>query len=128
MGKGKSSTKEIKFSEINVEFITVKEDKFNNNVYYFKVNEENTKLVQLIQSGKDKNYILPLWITKEDNIIIKIKEKFIKKFKYDTREDYIISVNFIYFEINEETKGYYVKQIDVKNKETNMEIEIVDDN
>ncbi len=128
MGKDKSNTKEIKFSEINVEFITVKEDKFENNVYYFKVNEENTKLVQLIQSGKYKNHILPLWITKEDNIIIKIKEKFIKKFKYDTREDYIISVNFIYFEINEETKGYYVKQIDVKNKETNMEIEIVDDN
>ena len=128
MGKGSKSTKELTFSEINVEFITVKEDKFKNNVYYFKVNEENTKLVQLIQSGKDKNYFLPLWITKEDNIIIKIKEKYIKKFKYDTREDYIIYVNFVYFEINEETKGYYVKQIDVKNKETNMEIEIVDDN
>ncbi len=112
MGKGKP-VKVINVEGIDVEFLSAKKDKYNQLIHYFKVNGSHQKLSSMLQSGQDKGYLMPLWQTEENNIIIKIKNKFIKKsFKFDKGGDYFINVSFNDFTTNgedKETKGYYLK-------------------
>ena len=72
MGKGTKAVKVINVSGIDVEYLSSKKDKFDNIVHFFKLNGINEKLSSMLQSGKDKGYLMPLWQTDDGNTIIKI--------------------------------------------------------
>ena len=134
MVKGKTPTKIITVDNIDVEFLSVKKDRYNNIVYYFKVIGDVNKLTSMLQSGKDKGYIMPMWMTDKNEIILKIKNKYIKKsFIFHKGENYLLSVSFNYFitEGNEDkqTNGYYLKLDSYKQEnETEVEFDEGDDN
>ena len=122
MGKGKSQVKIINVNDIDVEYLSSKRDKYENLIHYFKVNGINDRLASMIQSGKDKSYLMPMWQTDDGKIIIKIKNKCIKKgFKFEKSSDYLINVSFNYFTISEEVKGYYLKLDSYKTQEEEMD-------
>ena len=80
MAKGKKPTNIITVYNIDVEFISVKKDTYNNIVYYFNVSGEVNTLTSMLQSGKDTGYVMPMWMTDKNEIILNIKNKYIKMY------------------------------------------------
>ena len=127
MVKAKTPAKVITVDNINSEFISVKKDAYNNIVYYFKVNGEMNKLSSMLQSGKDKGYSMPMWMTEKAEIFLKIKDKHIKKdFMFRKNENYILNITFNYFimegNADKQINGYFLKLVSYKNQDE-MEVE-----
>ena len=72
MAKGNNPTKIITVDNIDVEFHSVKKDRYNNIVYYFNVTGEVNKLTSMLQSCEYKCYIMPMLLTCKIEIILKL--------------------------------------------------------
>jgi len=110
-GRPKKSNKLIEINDIRCQFLTSKEDKYENNISYIKI-VDTKKLKPILCEGNDNNK-LPLWLTDEELYIVKVKNKFMKN---DHQPNDLLNGSFEFkqysFE-NEENKliqGYYVSK------------------
>ena len=133
-GRPQKNNNNIIINDINVEYLSTKTDKYDNSIAYFKLTEPKSKLKPLFDTTiQNKEGIkLPLWITEEQDVIIKIKEKWLN-ISDDLQQlsHYILNVDFNSFSLDTDNgtmKGYYAKVIRIKKKKMDTILDINDDN
>ena len=104
----------IQTNDLLVEFISNKQNQYNNEYYYFKVIDKDVDLkLKYIIPLFNKNLLFPIWKTPEQEYIIKVKEKHINNLTILKRKEiYSIDVVFNSFIINNQPKsieGYFSK-------------------
>ena len=110
-GRPKKNTKLIEIDNIRCEFITSKEDKYENKISYIKI--VDTKKLKPILSESNETCKLPLWLTDEELYMLKVKTKFMKT-DHAPHDFLNASLEFkLYSFENDESKliqGYYVSK------------------
>ena len=110
-GRPKKNTKLIEINDIRCEYITSKEDKYENNISYIKI--VDTKKLKPILAESNETCKLPLWLTDEELYMLKVKTKFMKT-DHEPHDFLNASFEFkLYSFENEENKliqGYYVSK------------------
>ena len=129
-GRPAKSNTTININDLLVEFISKQENNYKANICYFKVVDIDAKnKMKPMRNLEEDDVRMPYWKDK-DNIILKVKEKFV-----NTKDDlksgfYTAHLDFEYYSIEDlendkSLKGYYLKvQGLVKTK---MEIDIAYD-
>ena len=110
--------------DLSVKFLSVKADKYDNSIAYFKIVDDKfkSKLKVLLALSGDPTLILPLWKTDKEDYILKVKSKHVhlppKHLK--TSEVYDINFEFLPFEFENKEgktlKGYYAKVVSLGSK------------
>ena len=81
MGRPSKDNYTIKVNEIQINLLSQKQDKYNNEIVYFKVVDVNakTKMKQLLAmyDNPDSPLKLPFFIGETGDIILRVKERFI---------------------------------------------------
>ena len=121
-------------NDINVEYLSTKSDKFDNDVIYFKMLDPKNKLKDVINTQvNDKDVKLScIWSTETQDIILKVKSKWINVADdLQPSANYVMNADFSYYSMEAENgmiKGYYIKVTKIKIKKMNFNVEIDDDN
>ena len=119
-GRPVKNTNTIRVDDLDVEFLSKKENDYNADICYFKVVDANTKTkLKLIQSVEEDEIRMPYWKTEKHELILKVKDKFINYDQELHRGNlYSINVDFESYSIEnieKPVKGYYCKSQGVKN-------------
>ena len=137
MGYKKSIPKtnnNIIINDINVEYLSTKSDKFDNEVIYFKMLDPKNKLKAVLDTQvNDKDVKLScIWLTDTQDIILKVKSKWLNiSDDLQPLANYVMNADFSYYSMDAENgtlKGYYIKVTKIKVKKMNFTVEINDDN
>ena len=111
-GRPRKETKLIEINDIRCEYITTKEDKYENEVSYIKIVDSGykQKLKPILDQSCDECK-LPLWKTDEGLYLLKVKRKFMPKNEFEQNELFNGTLVFKqYCFENDENKllqGYY---------------------
>jgi hypothetical protein len=104
----------IDIDDLNLEYICTKEDKYNNEISYFKAIdvESKKKLEKLLDN---ENFRYPFWKS-EKSLMIKTKSKYIEDF-IKLNPNGIIKADIVlkYYDMDE-FKGYYISKFNFKNE------------
>ena len=101
----------MEYSDLHVEFLSNKKDKYDNDFAYFKVIDNDLKKIYDLHVDKS----VPLWRTADKNdLILKVKTKNIPKYELNKMTKYIINVSFVPFSVGKST-GYYAIIRDIKS-------------
>ena len=118
-GRPQKNNNNIIINDLNVEYLSTKVDKFDNSIVCFKLIDPKNKLKAVIDTQlTDKDIkISCIWSTDTQDVILKIKEKWINTITDDLQvyTNYIITADFTYYAMDSDNgpiKGYYIK---VKN-------------
>ena len=120
----------IIINDVNVEYLSTKTDKFDNTIAYFKWTDPNNNIKPIIDTqANDKDIKLPIWNTDTQDVILKVREKWINVADdLQTLTNYVINVDFTAYSIDTENgnmKGYYMKFAKIKKKKVE---DVNDDN
>ena len=121
-------------NDINVEYLSTKKDKFDNEILYFKLIDPKNKLKPIIDTQvADKDIKLScIWSTDTQDIILKVKEKWLNVADdLQTLTNYVINADFTAYSLdtdNGNMKGYYIKVPRIKKKKMDSTLDINDDN
>ena len=130
-GRPQKNNNNIFINDINVEYLSSKQDKFDNNVIYLKLQDPKSKLKPVIDTQvSDKDIKLScIWTTETQDVILKVKDKWLcVADELQTLTNYVINADFTAYSMdtdNGNMKGYYIKIPKIKKKK--ME-DINDDN
>ena len=129
-GRPSTNTNTIRVDDLDVEFLSKKENDYGADICYFKVVDANTKTkLKLIQSVEEDEIRMPYWKTRKRELILKVKDKFINYDQELQRGNlYGINVDFESYSIDnieKPVKGYYCKVQGVKKIQ--FEIDVPDD-
>ena len=130
-GRPQKNNNNIIINDINVEYLSTKKDKFDNEISYFKLNDPTNKLKPTIDTQvADKDMKLScIWSTDTQDIILKIKDKWLNvSDDLQTLTNYVINADFTAYSLdtdNGSLKGYYIKIPKIRKKENE---DINDDN
>jgi len=109
--------KTITIKDLEVQFVSKKENNFKTMMYYFKiVDYQARKKLKLFNTLSDK-LTKPIWKTDEDEYLLKVKEAHIEKVAIEKKERFnveVVLVGYHDFKDKENTKGYYAKVINMK--------------
>ena len=131
-GRPQKNNNNILINDINVEYLSTKVDKFDNSVVYLKLTDPKNKLKPIIDiQANDNDIRLPIWITETQDVILKVKEKWLSVADdLQPLSNYVINADFTAYSMDNENgntlKGYYIKIPKIKKKKN--EIDINDDN
>ena len=130
-GRPSTNTNTIRVDDLDVEFLSKKENDYNADICYFKVVDANTKTkLKQVKAVEEDEIRMPYWKTEpKRELILKVKDKSIN---YDQelqrRNLYNINVDFESYSIDnieKPVKGYYCKVQGVKKIQ--FEIDVPDD-
>ena len=130
-GRPQKNNNNIIINDINVEYLSTKKDKFDNEISYFKLNDPKNKLKAIFDTQvADKDIKLScIWSTDTQNIILKVKEKLLNVADdLQTLTNYVINADFTAYSLdtdNGNMRGYYIKIPKIKKKKNE---DINDDN
>ena len=131
-GRPQKNNNNILINDINVEYLSTKKDKFDNEISYFKLIDPKNKLKQIIDTQvADKDIKLScIWTTDTQDIILKVKSKWINAETDDLLPltNYVINSDFTAYSLDTENgnmKGYYIKIPKIKKRKNE---DINDDN
>ena len=113
-----TSNKNILLDKFIVQYIYKFTDKFDNELYIFKVNDEVSfiKIKKILKQAKKDNLITNFSYEKDDELFIKVKKQHIKtttKVKFEKEQCYESHLNLVYYDYKDKT-GYYATMIDPK--------------
>ena len=98
--------------DLKVKFISSKVDNYDNMISYFKVVDKDIKKkLKMVNKMSDTIY-KPFWITDDNETMMKIKTKHIKRKDLIQNNEYICDIDLIPFYVEKtanELKGYYAK-------------------
>ena len=130
-GRPQKNNNNIIVNDINVEYLSTKKDKFDNEISYFKLIDPKNKLKPIIDTQvADKDIKLScIWSTDTQDIILKVKEKWLNVADdLQTLTNYVINADFTAYSLdtdNGNMRGYYIKVPKIKKKKNE---DINDDN
>ena len=131
-GRPVKNTNTIRVDDLDVEFLSKKENNYGADICYFKVVDESTKAkFKHIKALEEDDIRMPYWKTEDKHeLILKIKHKFINYNQELQRGNlYSIKVDFESYAIDnieKPIKGYYCKVQGVKKIQF-FEIDIADE-
>ena len=114
-GRPTNNNNNIIINDINVEYLSMKTDKFDNSVVYLKLTDPKNKLKPIIDTqANDKDIKLScIWTTDTQDVILKVKEKWLNVADdLQTLTNYVINADFTAYSLDTENgtvKGYYIK-------------------
>ena len=130
-GRPQKNNNNIIINDINVEYLSTKKDKFDNEISYFKLIDPKNKLKPIIDTQvADKDIKLScIWSTDTQDIILKVKDKWLNVADdLQTLTNYVINADFTAYSLDTENgnmRGYYIKVPKIKKKKNE---DINDDN
>jgi len=134
-GRPTKNNNNIIINDISVEYLSTKNDKFDNSIVYFKLIDPKSKLKTVTDTqANDKDIKLScIWTTDTQDIILKIKEKWINISTDDlqTLTNYVVNIDFTAYSMdtaNGNMKGYYIKIPKIKKKKMDSMLDVNDDN
>ena len=120
-GRPAKNLNNIIINELLVEYLSTKEDKFDNDISYFKIVDSafRVKLKPLFSLNDDGNLKLPIWQTEDKNEhILKVKKRWIGPLKNLIKNElYNIDITFENYSMETDNgviKGYYAKVPTIK--------------
>ena len=115
-GRPTKNNNNILINDINVEYLSTKTDKFDNTIVYFKLLDAKSKLKTVMDTqANDKDIKLScIWTTETQDIILKVKEKWINAATDELQPltNYVVNADFTAYSLDTENgnmKGYYIK-------------------
>ena len=110
--------KNIWLSDFQMQYIYKFTDKFDNDLYVFKVNKDSElkKIKKEIKKMEKDNLLTGFTYEKENELYIKVKSQHIKKLKkinFEKEENYKTHLNMVYYDFKDK-QGYYATMIDTK--------------
>ena len=134
-GRPQKNNNNIIINDLSVEYLSTKADKFDNTIVYFKLIDPKSKLKPVIDTQvNDKDIKLScIWTTDTQDIILKIKEKWINTSTDDLQPltNYTVNADFTAYSLDTENgnmKGYYIKIAKIKKKKIDSTLDFNDDN
>lgn len=134
-GRPQKNNNNIIINDVTVEYLSTKADKFDNTIVYFKLLDAKSKLKPVIDTQvNDKDIKLScIWTTDTQDIILKIKEKWINTSTDDLQPltNYTVNADFTAYSLDTDTgnmKGYYIKIPKIKKKKMDNMLDVNDDN
>ena len=136
-GRPKSNHNTVPVNELIVEYLSTKNDNYNNEVSYFKIVDPafRAKLKPLFSLNDEGLLKIPIWATDKMEHILKAKAKFVNSSQDLVKNALcIININFEFYSMDDVgdggVKGYYAKIIKVvpSTPPPGIEIEIDDEN
>ena len=134
-GRPTKNNNNILINYVSVEYLSTKTDKFDNIIVYFKLLDAKSKLKPVIDTQvNDKDIKLScIWTTDTQDIILKIKEKWINTSTDDLQPltNYTVNADFTAYSLDTENgnmKGYYIKIPKIKKKKMDNMLDVNDDN
>ena len=129
-GRPSKNTNTIRVDDLDVEFLSKKENVYGVDICYFKVVDVNTKTkLKQVKAVEEDEIRMPYWKTEKHELILKVKDKFINYDQELQRGNmYSINVDFESYSIDNienPVKGYYCKVQCVKK--IHFEVEIADE-
>ena len=134
-GRPQKSINNILINDISVEYLSTKTDKFDNTIVYFKLLDAKSKLKAVMDTqANDKDIKLScIWSTDTQDIILKVKEKWINAATDELQPltNYVVNADFTAYSLdtdNGNMKGYYIKIPKIKKKKMDNMLDVNDDN
>ena len=134
-GRPQENNNNIIINDISVEYLSTKTDKFDNTIVYFKLLDAKSKLKQVFDTQtNDKDIQLScIWTTDTQDIILKVKEKWINTSTDDLQPltNYTVNADFTAYSLDTENgnmKGYYIKIAKIKKTKVDSMLDVNDDN
>ena len=134
-GRPQKNNNNIIINDISVEYLSTKNDKFDNSIVYFKLNDPKSKLKPVMDTqASDKDIKLScIWTTDTQDIILKVKEKWINTATDELQPltNYTVNADFTAYSLDTENgnmKGYYIKIAKIKKKKMDSMLDVNDDN
>jgi len=136
-GRPKTNTNTVTINELVVEYLSTKNDNYNNEVSYFKIVDPafRAKLKPLFSLNDEGLLKIPIWATDKSEHILKVKSKFVNNSQDLVKNAlHIININFEFYHIEDVgyggVKGYYAKITKVvpSTPPPGIEIEINNEN
>ena len=126
-GRPQKNNNNIIINDISVEYLSTKTDKFDNTIAYFKLTEARSKLKPVIDTqSNDKDIKLPIWSTDTQDVILKVKEKWINiADDLQPLTNYVVNADFTAYSLdtdNGNMKGYYIKIPKTKKKISTLDV------
>ena len=119
-GRHKNNNNNMIINDINVEYLSTKTDKFDNSIVYFKWIDHKSKLKTLFDTqANDKDFKLPIWTTDTQDVILKVKEKWLNiSDELQPSSYYILNVDFSAYSLDTDNGNmrHYAKVIKIKKK------------
>ena len=113
-----NSNKNILLENFPMEFVYNFVDKFENEIYVFKVYDELHlhKVKKLIKNMLKQELLTGFFYEKDGQVYIKVKKQNIKKInklKFEKEQQYGTNLNLVYYDFKEK-QGYYATIYDTK--------------
>ena len=120
-GRPQKKNNNVLINDINVEYLSTKVDKFDNSIVYLKLTDPKNKLKPIIDiQANDNDIRLPIWTTETQDVILKVKEKWLQvSDDLQPLTNYIVNADFTAYSLdtdNGTVKGYYIKIPKIKKK------------
>ena len=134
-GRPQKNNNNIIINDISVEYLSTKIDKYDNAIVYLELTDPKNKLKPVIDTqANDKDIKLScIWSTETQDIILKVKEKWINTSTDDLQplNNYVVNADFTAYSLDTENgnmKGYYIKIAKIKKKKMDSMLDVNDDN
>ena len=113
-----TSNKNILLDDFEMQFVYKFTDKFDNELYVFKVIKDNDlkRIKKEIKKMEKENLTMGFTYTKDNELYIKVKQQHIKKLKklnLEKENMYKTNLNLTYYDYKDK-QGYYTVMIDTK--------------
>ena len=133
-GRPKTNTNTVTINELIVEYLSTKNDNYNNEVSYFKIVDPafRAKLKPLFSLNDEGLLKIPIWASDKSEHILKVKSKFVNNSQDLVKNVlHIININFEFYHMEQnDVKGYYAKitKVTPSSPPPGIEIEINNEN
>ena len=134
-GRPQTNNNNIIINDISVEYLSTKIDKHDNAIVYLKLTDPKSKLKPVMDTQvNDKDIKLScIWSTDTQDIILKVKEKWINAATDELQPltNYVVNADFTAYSLDTENgnmKGYYIKIPKIKKKKVDIALDVNDDN
>ena len=113
-----ASNKNILLDDFEMQFVYKFTDKFDNELYVFKVIKDNDlkRIKKEIKKMEKENLTMGFTYTKDNELYIKVKQQHIKKLKklnLEKENMYKTNLNLTYYDYKDK-QGFYTVMIDTK--------------
>ena len=133
-GRPPKSYNTVTINELVVEYLSTKNDNYNNEISYFKIVDPafRAKLKPLFSLNDEGLLKIPIWASDKLEHILKVKLKFVNNSQDLVKNAlHIININFEFYHMEQnDLKGYYAKitKVTPSSPPPGIEIEINNEN
>ena len=123
-GRPKKQTNTININDLLCEYISMKTDKYDNAIVWYKIVDPNYKQkMSPILSQQCDECKMPFFKTEDNAYMLKVKKKYDKASLNETNDSIFLNLVFKYYcmetEENKLLQGYYVTKVELNEEKEN---------